>query len=393
MVALLLAVCATGFAQEVTLDFTLADAENSKVSLWGFPASSKNKTVEEQSFTYGDYTVKVAGSTSQGYYWHDTDHYLLFGKQGATVTLPAFSFDVERIEIEGNSGASAGTKQNIFVGDEAVSTETTGAQGVNVYDIAADKQAAGTIYVIKVNSNHNDQIKTIKVWKKGTTQEVTVPEAANIAAFTAMGNGAEAALKLDGAKVTFVSADGKYVYVRDATGGMCFYNQSAMAGATNKWQLGGKVEGKVSIYNGMTQMTVTDAAAMTHTDGAEYQPVEIALAAAKDHVADLVKITDKITVVLDNNKFYTDADKSLQIYDNFKLKYTIAEGDVLEGLTGVVIPYNAQLEIAPIANVLAGISDIKADAADAPVYNLGGQRVAAAKKGIYIRNGKKYIVK
>ena len=142
-------------AQEVTLDFTITDPadETGKTSAWGFPASSANKTVDEKPFTYDGWTVKVAGSTGEGYYWHDKDHYLLFGKQGAYLTLPAFNFDVERIDIEGNSAASAGTKQNIFVGDEAVSTETTGA--------------AGTIYTIKVTSKHNNQIKTIKIWKKG----------------------------------------------------------------------------------------------------------------------------------------------------------------------------------------------------------------------------------
>ena len=156
-------------AQEVTLDFTITDPSDpdGKTSIWGFPSGSTNKQVDEQSFTYDGYTVKVAGSTGEGYYWHNKDHYLLFGKQGAYLTLPAFSFDVERIDVEGNSGASAGTKQNIFVGDEAVSTETTGAQGTNYFTIAEGSQAAGTIYTIKVTSKHNNQIKTIKIWKKG----------------------------------------------------------------------------------------------------------------------------------------------------------------------------------------------------------------------------------
>ena len=168
-VALMAMIIGKASAQEVTLDFTLATGDDGKTSEWGFPAGSCNKTVEEKSFTYGNYTVKVAGSEGNGYYWHDKDHYLLFGKQGATLTLPAFDFDVERIDIEGTSGASTGIKQNIFVGDEAVSTETTGAKDVtNQFVIAEGKQAAGTIYTIKVTSNHNNQIKTIKIWKKGT---------------------------------------------------------------------------------------------------------------------------------------------------------------------------------------------------------------------------------
>jgi hypothetical protein len=169
-VALLAMVVGNVMAQDVTLDFTLETEEGSKQSVWGFPASSKNKQVEEQSFTYNGYTVKVAGSEGNGYYWHDKDHYLLFGKQGAYVTLPAFDFDVQRIEVVGTSGASTGVKQNIFVGDEAICTETTGAKNVtNSYDIPEGKQAAGTIYTIKVTSSHNDQISKIYIYKKGAT--------------------------------------------------------------------------------------------------------------------------------------------------------------------------------------------------------------------------------
>ena len=175
--ALLAMMVGNVMAQDVTLDFTLETEEGSKQSVWGFPASSKNKQVEEQSFTYNGYTVKVAGSEGNGYYWHDKDHYLLFGKQGAYVTLPAFDFDVQRIEIEGTSGASTGVKQNIFVGDEAVSTETTGAKDVtNQYLIAEGKQAAGTIYTLKVTSNHNTQITKIMIYKKGSASSVAQPE-------------------------------------------------------------------------------------------------------------------------------------------------------------------------------------------------------------------------
>lgn len=165
--ALFALIGSSAMAQEVTLDFTVVDPsdETGKTSYWGFPSGSDNKLTEEKSFTYDGYTVKVAAP--DGYYWHNKDHYLLFGKMGATLTLPAFDFDVERIDIEGNGNASAGTKQNIFVGDEAVSTETTGAQGTNYFQIAEGKQAAGTIYVIKVTSKHNNQIRTIKIWKKG----------------------------------------------------------------------------------------------------------------------------------------------------------------------------------------------------------------------------------
>ena len=155
-------------AQEVTIDFS-GSTDN-----WGIGTT---KLVEAQSFTYGGYTITLEGTTGNGYRWYESGNIIL-GKQGATLTLPAFSFDVERIDVVGTSGASAAVTQNIFVGDEAVSTETTGAKDVtNQYVIAENKQAAGNVYVLKVTSNHNTQITKILIWKKGTTGgTVAAPE-------------------------------------------------------------------------------------------------------------------------------------------------------------------------------------------------------------------------
>jgi len=158
----LFAVFNTAMAQEVTLDFT----ENT----WGLPSDSKEKRVEAATYTSGGYSIIVEGSESGGYYYHSTGQYLLLGKAGATLTLPAFSFDVAKIAITGTSGASAAVKQNIFVGDEAISTETQGAKNVtNEYDIPSAYQAAGTVYRLQITSAHNTQISKIEVYKSGST--------------------------------------------------------------------------------------------------------------------------------------------------------------------------------------------------------------------------------
>lgn len=165
-VALMAMVFAPSFAQEVTIDFS-GSTDN-----WGIGTT---KLVDEQSFSYNGLTITLKGTTGNGYRWYDSGNIIL-GKEGATLTLPAFSFDVERIDVVGISGASASVKQNIFVNDEAVSTETTGAKDVtNQYAIPEGKQAAGTIYTLKVLSNHNTQITKILVWKKGTASQ-TDPE-------------------------------------------------------------------------------------------------------------------------------------------------------------------------------------------------------------------------
>lgn len=162
-VALLAMIGLNVSAQEVTIDFSGEDN-------WGI---GTEKIYEAKSFTYNGLTIKLTPSEGNYFRWYDTGNILL-GKNGATLEFPAFDFDVERIDIVGTSGASAAVKQNIFVGDEAVSNETTGAKDVtNQYEIAADKQAAGTLYTLKVTSNHNTQITKILIWKKGTGGDVT----------------------------------------------------------------------------------------------------------------------------------------------------------------------------------------------------------------------------
>ena len=161
---LLTIVCLLGIglvnAQTVTLDFTTNN--------WGFPEKA-NKGTETGSFTNGEYTIQLQALTS-GYYFN-ADGYLLFGKKDATLTLPAFSFDVKRIEVIGREGASGSTLENIYVGDVAVSTECKGATGTNAFDIAAEYQAAGNVYVLKISSTHNAQVTYIKVYSTSDNVE------------------------------------------------------------------------------------------------------------------------------------------------------------------------------------------------------------------------------
>lgn len=259
-VALLAMVVGNVMAQDVTLDFTLETEEGSKESVWGFPSGSSNKLTEEQAFTYNGYTVKVAGEN--GYYWHNKDHYLLFGKQGAYVMLPAFDFDVPRIEVEGTSGASTGIKQNIFVGDEAVSTETTGAKDVtNVFEIAEGYQSAGTIYTIKVTSSHNNQIRTIKIYKKGEAAPIKVPE------FSVQGGVYLEPQTLvmtceEGARILYTVADGRDpVYIDDENVTGIFYDGTPLEITRST------IIKAMAVKNGQTSSIVTAEYTIVNTTG------------------------------------------------------------------------------------------------------------------------------
>ena len=100
---------------------------------------------------------------------------LLFGKKNATLTLPAFDFDVEKIVLKKStqSSISPNVIQNIYVGSTAVSTPTTGADKDQTYEIKADYQKAGKIYVLKISSKHNTQISKIEIYKAASSSTAT----------------------------------------------------------------------------------------------------------------------------------------------------------------------------------------------------------------------------
>ena len=125
-----------------------------------------DKQTAAGTYTCGNYSITLTpAGADNSYYFNSKDKYVILGKQGATLEFNGFDFDVAKIEITGRSGASANTLQNIYVGNEAVSTQTKGAQGTNAYLIKEGYRAAGTHYVLKVESAHNTQFTEIKVYK------------------------------------------------------------------------------------------------------------------------------------------------------------------------------------------------------------------------------------
>lgn len=158
---LMLVVWASGFAQEVTLDFTNATKD------WGITTTATTKATK---FTNGTYTIEASKGFKQ------SGNGVLLGKSDATLTLPAFDFAVEKIVIRkntGNSQISQKVKQNIFVGSKAVSTQTIGADEDKTYKIIADYQKAGNIYTLKVTSSQNTQFSKIEIYKAASSETAT----------------------------------------------------------------------------------------------------------------------------------------------------------------------------------------------------------------------------
>ena len=211
---LMLVVWASGFAQEVTLDFT-----NSKT--WNLPVGSKNTVKTEETYSNGTYSITI--NASDGHYLvgnKENNYSLLLGKANATLTLPAFDFDVEKIVLKKTTQTGSGkTTQNIYVGPTAVSTQTTSADKDQTYEIKADYQKAGNIYVLKVTNKYNTQFSKIEIYKAASSSTATTvsfpKESLNLIDGEEAAQGQAAVVKagektLTGATVTysFESADG-----------------------------------------------------------------------------------------------------------------------------------------------------------------------------------------
>lgn len=159
---LMLVVWASGFAQEVTLDFTNANAD------WGIP-TEYIKTAAK--YTNGTYTISFSACTTG--HKDLKDGGVIMGKKDASLTLPAFDFDVEKIIVRGKSSASKNVTENIFVGSKAVSSPQTNAQKDLTFNINDAYQAKGNVYILKVTNGNNTQFSKIEIYKKASTKTPT----------------------------------------------------------------------------------------------------------------------------------------------------------------------------------------------------------------------------
>ena len=332
----------------VTLDFT----NNS----WGLPETSSNKTAEEKTYNNETYEITISGSTGEGYYWH-TSGYVIMGKTSASLTLPAFDKAVTQIDVVGRSGASANVKQNIYVGENPVSTETTGATGTNEYEIQSGYQAAGNIYTLKVTSNANTQITSIVVHFAAEPLTVTLSESGY-------------ATYCSKYPLDFTDNDKQTYrawYVSDVSGTTVTFSE-----------ITGSVKSGTPIVLYGTPNATCKLASVASDNTLSGNMLEGTL--APTYVASDEDIT---YFGLSNGKFVRMADGVVK-----------ANKAYLPLLTED-IPSGARLNIVfEDGDTPTGIRSIENDQlTNGTYYNLNGQRVENMKKGLYIVNGKKVFIK
>lgn len=115
---------------------------------------------------------------------------------------------------------------------------------------------------------------------------------------------------------------------------------------------------------------------------------------------DLVIIKDFTFSKSGSSYYANDGDSKIILYDKFSkvggvANLTDGEKYTVVGLFGAI--YNKVQEIIPIKSIAetSSISNITIDDADAnaPVYNLAGQKVSESYKGVVIKAGKKFVQK
>lgn len=141
----------------------------------------------------------------------------------------------------------------------------------------------------------------------------------------------------------------------------------------------------------------------------EAQPIVATVANlnAKKYMNDLVIVkdvklsTEKVTsgTSTRTNYYINDGDAKVQLYDKFQVSdlTTLTDGETytVQGLFGQIFNNVPEILMTKKVKETTGITNITTDAADAnaPAYNLAGQKVGKEYKGVVIKAGKKFIQK
>lgn len=413
MIAVLALIANVSFAGVSTIDFTKLAVKT--------VSDENNKENNGYTFTSGDFnftTKKNNGQTAptQNASTKDLRHYAknTITISGAKMTKMVFTMSDAGKKQWATVTASEGTMTVDKTNGTTTWENTNGSSSVTLTvgdnnDFGSNtKKKAGQFNVDKVDITSDGQ---------GGGETPTPPaeetKAENIAAFKALASGTTATLTLKNAQVVYKNvyttksgATNTEYYVRDASGAIQFFNTDLELNVNQV--INGTVEVTYSPFNELPEATKTantSAEKLTITDGetAVHTKVTVADLTSNKYLCDLVTV-ENANIISETsgtytNQYLTNGTDKVMIYDKFKTKTDITDGEGFD-VTGIFVTAklsgNIIKEFAPIsAPVPTGINNITTDAADANAnaYNLAGQKVGKEYKGVVIKAGKKFIQK
>lgn len=413
MIAVLALIANFSFAGVSTIDFTKLAVKT--------VSDENNKENNGYTFTSGDFnftTKKNNGQTAptQNANTKDLRHYAknTITISGAKMTKMVFTMSDAGKKQWATVTASEGTMTVDKTNGTTTWENTNGSSSVTLTvgdnnDFGSNtKKKAGQFNVDKVDITSDGQ---------GGGETPTPPaeetKAENIAAFKALASGTTATLTLKNAQVVYKNvyttksgATNTEYYVRDASGAIQFFNTDLELNVNQV--INGTVEVTYSPFNELPEAKKTantSAEKLTITDGEAAVPTKVTVAdlTSNKYLCDLVTVENaniiSETSGTHTNQYLTNGTDKVMIYDKFKTKTNITDGEGFD-VTGILVTAklsgNIIKEFAPIsAPVPTGFNNITTEAADAnvPAYNLAGQKVGKEYKGVVIKAGKKFIQK
>ncbi len=229
--------------------------------------------------------------------------------------------------------------------------------------------STGTRYTAPFTLTTNATVKALACKTGSFASDVTeaaytFPVAvADIAAFKAANTETNTTVYKISGDVTFVFRNGKNFYIQDATGGLLVYDQSNLLDSTYTEGdiISGGVHGTYTLFRGLTEMVPTRNLAAASGNTGTVTPVMADIASVKSMYAQyesrLVTLTD---VTFTDTASYTTASATniniaqgqdtLQCRNQFKTLEMDINAGFSANVTGFVLRYNDNFQIAPRAN-------------------------------------------
>ena len=220
-------------------------------------------------------------------------------------------------------------------------------------------------------------------------------------------------LKLTNAKVIYVNVYGKTTntYVRE--GDTAIELRTLGFDMPLNSTITGSVKVNLAFSYGVPYLVANDATndkdLNIQESTEEAQPIVATVADlnAKKYMNDLVIVkdvklsTEKVTsgTSTRTNYYINDGDQKVQLYDKFQVSdlATLTDGETytVQGLFGQIYKDVPEILMTKKVAETTGINNITTEATDAnaPAYNLAGQKVGKEYKGVVIKAGKKFIQK